>query len=656
MRSDLSEEQLTDLYRKLLYPRLIEEKMLLLLRQGRVSKWFSGIGQEAVSVGATSSMRMDEWILPVHRNLGVFTTRGMSLKDMFLQWQGYTAGYSKGRERSFHFGCPEFHIFGMISHLGPQLSIADGIALAAKLKEEQKATLVFTGEGGTSEGEFHEALNIASVWDLPVLFLVENNGYALSTPASRQYRCKKIADKAVGYGMEATTIDGNDLLGVYSTIQKAREWVIREQRPLMVECMTFRMRGHEEASGTKYVPEDLLSAWKERDPVARFEAYLQEAGVLDAAGAREVRQEMKSEIDKTIQPLVGKQSPPAELARELDDVFAPAPPSSPPVPEAGAPEKKFVKAISEGLDQAMTRFPHLVLMGQDIGAYGGAFKVTEGLEGRYGAARVRDTPLCESGVIGAAMGLAVEGFKSIVEMQFADFVTCGFNQVVNNLAKIHYRWDQPADVVIRMPTGGSVSAGPFHSQTNEAWFMHTPGLKVVYPSTPYDAKGLLLAAVEDPNPVLYFEHKALYRSITGPVPEAYYTVEIGRARQVSPGDEACIITYGLGVRWALEYARSEPDLSLNILDLRTLAPLDYEAIRDAVRNTGKVLVLHEDTLTAGAGAEIAAWVGEHCFEWLDAPVMRCGSLDTPVPFAPELEKQFLAKNRLAEIMRELINY
>jgi 2-oxoisovalerate dehydrogenase E1 component len=630
--------------------------MLLLLRQGRISKWFSGIGQEAVSVGAASAMDPSEWILPVHRNLGVFTTRGMTLEDLFLQWQGYTEGYSRGRERSFHFGSPQFRIFGMISHLGPQLSIADGIALAAKLAGEKKATLVFTGEGGTSEGEFHEALNIASVWDLPVVFLVENNGYALSTPTSRQYRCARIADKAPGYGMEAVTVDGNDLLGVYRTIGEARAWVIREQRPLLVECMTFRMRGHEEASGTRYVPAELIETWKQRDPVTRFGAYLRQAGVMSEEQIAAVHQQLKTEIDATVQPLLARTSPPPSLARERGDVFAPAPPVPAPPAGEGAPEKKFVRAISEGLDQAMDRFPRLVMMGQDIGAYGGAFKVTEGLEARYGAARVRDTPLCESAVVGAAMGLAAAGFKAMVEMQFADFVTCAFNQVVNNLAKIHYRWQQPADVVIRMPTGGSVTAGPFHSQNNEAWFMHTPGLKVVYPSTPYDAKGLLLAAVEDPNPVLYFEHKALYRSISGPVPELYYTLEIGRARRVRSGEEATIITYGLGVHWALQYARSQPDLSLNILDLRTLAPLDYEAIGEAVRETGKVLVLHEDTLTAGAGAEIAAWVAEHCFEWLDAPVMRCGSLDTPVPFAPALEKQFLADSRLAQVMGELINY
>lgn len=656
MHSDLTQEQLIHLYRELLYPRLVEEKMLLLLRQGRISKWFSGIGQEAVSVGAALAMEPDEWILPVHRNLGVFTVRGMTLRDLFLQWQGYTGGYSKGRERSFHFGSPEHHLFGMISHLGPQLSIADGLALARKLKNQEKATLVFTGEGGTSEGEFHEALNLASVWDLPVVFLVENNGYALSTPASEQYRCARIADRAPGYGMDGVTIDGNDVLEVYRTVREARAWVAREQRPLLVECETFRMRGHEEASGTRYVSPTLLEAWKERDPIVRFRNYLLEAGTLTSQKAETLGRELKEEIDGTIQPLLSITSPPADLARELTDVYAPSPPPERPASVEGAPEKKFVAAITGALDQALARLPQLILMGQDIAAYGGAFKVTEGLAARYGNERVRNTPLCESAVLGAAVGLAAEGFKSVVEMQFSDFVSCGFNQLVNNLAKIHYRWGLAADVVIRMPAGGGVNAGPFHSQTTEAWFMHTPGLKVVYPSTPYDAKGLLLAAIADPNPVLYFEHKALYRSLTGPVPEDYYTTEIGKARFVTRGVEACVLTYGLGVHWALEYAKTQPDLSLTILDLRSLSPLDYAAVREAVEGTGKVLILHEASLTAGAGAELAAWVAAHCFECLDAPVMRCASLDTPVPFSAGLEKQYLAQSRLAETMQALLNY
>lgn len=656
-RADLNDEQLKDLYRQLLFPRMIEEKMLLLLRQGRISKWFSGIGQEAISVGATVAMKADEWVLPMHRNLGVFTARGMLLRDLFIQWQGYPEGYSKGRERSFHFGSPEHHICGMISHLGPQLSIADGIALAYKLKKEDKCTLVFSGEGGTSEGEFHEALNVASVWGLPVIFLIENNGYALSTPVSEQFHCQKVSDRAGAYGMEGLTIDGNNLLEVLHTIRDARDYAIREQAPVLVECMTFRMRGHEEASGTKYIPGELFQLWEQKDPVKNFGAYLEHEKILTPGAVALIRQEVTQQINEAIQP--GLSLPPytANRAREVGDVFATyIPRKAPPLPAEGSPEKRFVNAISDGLDQAMEAYPNLILMGQDIAEYGGAFKITEGLAGKYGTGRVRNTPLCESAILGASLGLALEGYKSVVEMQFADFVTCGFNQIVNNLAKIHYRWEQRADVVIRMPTGAGVNAGPFHSQSTEAWFTHTPGLKVVYPATPYDAKGLLLASIDDPNPVLYFEHKALYRSITGAVPDDFYTVEIGKARTVREGEEACVLSYGMGVHWALGYAHAHAETDLRILDLRTLAPLDHEAIYEAVRNTGKVLVLHEDTLTGGLGGEIAAWIGEHCFEWLDAPVMRCASLDTPVPFAGELERQFLAKSRLDQVMEELLSY
>lgn len=653
-RSDLSDTQLQSFYKALVFPRLIEEKMLLLLRQGKISKWFSGIGQEAIAVGATLALEADEWILPLHRNLGVFTTREMPLDKLLQQWQGSEDGYSKGRERSFHFGSRPHHICGMISHLGPQLSIADGIALAHQLKKEKKVSLAFTGEGGTSEGEFHEALNVAAVWGLPVIFLIENNGYGLSTPVSEQYHCASLVDKAIGYGMEGVQVDGNNLLEVYQTIRTARAYAIKEQKPVLVEAMTFRMRGHEEASGVKYVPPALFEEWGKKDPIAQYEAFLQQAHILTAENMTAIREELRHEIELhvarglTDTPLV------ANTSTELNDLYAP----SPALVAAAGPssEKRFINALSEGLKQAMEQHPELILMGQDIAAYGGAFKITEGFLEQFGANRVRNTPLCESAIIGAALGLSIGGFKSMVEMQFADFVTCGFNQIVNNLAKIHYRWGQPADVVIRMPAGGGVGAGPFHSQTNEAWFTHVPGLKVVYPSNPADAKGLLTAALADPNPVLYFEHKALYRSVSGLVPEKYYTLEIGKAALVQPGDDISIITWGMGVHWALEYALQHPALSIGILDLRSLLPLDYAAIRDIVSATGKVLILHEDTLTGGFGAEISAWIAEHCFHLLDAPVMRCASLDTPIPFAAALEKNFLAKSRLDTCIRQLANW
>ncbi|MCW3089463.1 MAG: dehydrogenase [Ferruginibacter sp.] len=666
-RKNLTNDHLLDLYKDLLLPRMIEEKMLLLLRQGRISKWFSGIGQEAISVGATNALEQDEWIMPLHRNLGVFTTRNMPLHKLFKQWQGSKDGYSKGRERSFHFGNAAHHICGMISHLGPQLAIADGVALAHKLKAEKKISLAFTGEGGTSEGDFHEALNIAGVWDLPVIFLIENNGYALSTPVSEQYKCFSLTERARGYGMEAVRIDGNNILEVYNTIKGVREYCIGHQKPYLIECMTFRMRGHEEASGTKYVPPHLFSLWEQKDPVKNYESYLLVQEVLDEQAVMDIRDELKDYIETELK--AGYDTAPmiADTSEELGDLFATpvmntavkiidnSKPATNAVVRYG-PEKRFIEGIKEGLYQSMEQHPNLVLLGQDIAEYGGAFKITEGFVEAFGKARVRNTPICESAVVGAALGLSLEGFKAMMEMQFADFVTVGFNQIVNNLAKLHYRWGQNADVVIRMPTGGGVGAGPLHIQSNEAWFVHTPGLKVVYPSTPVDAKGLLIAAINDPNPVLYFEHKALYRSISGRVPQEYYAIEIGKARLVQSGDDITIITYGAGVHWAMDFSKNHPGISLYILDLRTLLPLDYEAIKSAVLATGKTLVLHEDTLTGGIGGELAAWISENCFEHLDAPVMRCASLDTPIPFNSDLEKNFMAYSRLEAMVDKLVNY
>lgn len=665
-RKELTDEQLIHFYKAILFPRLIEEKMLLLLRQGKISKWFSGIGQEAIAVGATLALQEDEWIMPLHRNLGVFTSRKMPLHKLFMQWQGSKSGYSKGRERSFHFGSREHHICGMISHLGPQLAIADGTSLGAKLRKEKKVSLAFTGEGGTSEGDFHEALNVAAVWDLPVIFIIENNGYALSTPVKEQYRCDTLVEKARGYGMGGVKIDGNNLLAVYDTVKGVREYCIEHQKPYLIECSTFRMRGHEEASGTKYIPKYLFELWEKKDPVLNFENFLKETGVLADDGIKDIRSEIKELIENELQQGFSAQHVVPDTAEEIADVYAQSSRREPPLlidnsssgfgRHSSSSETRFIDAITGGLKQSMTMHSNLVLMGQDIAEYGGAFKITEGFLTEFGKDRVRNTPLCESAIIGAALGLSLEGYKTVMEMQFADFATVGFNQIVNNLAKIHYRWGVNADVVIRMPTGGGVGAGPFHSQSNEAWFVHTPGLKVVYPSTPIDAKGLLIAAINDPNPVMYFEHKALYRSVSGEVPKDYYEIEIGKARHVQDGDEISIITYGSGVHWAEDFSAEHPEISIDILDLRTLLPLDYEAIRNAVQRTGKVLVLHEDSLTGGVGAEVASWIAENCFDCLDAPIMRCASLDTPVPFNIELEKNFLARSRVHEQIEKLLNY
>lgn len=668
-RKNIPNHLLWQLYKNLLLSRLIEEKMLVLLRQGKISKWFSGIGQEAISVGATLAMQHDEWIMPLHRNLGVFTSRNMPLHKLFMQWQGNKNGYSKGRERSFHFGSKEHFICGMISHLGPQLAIADGAALAYKLKKENKVSLAFTGEGGTSEGDFHEALNVAAVWNLPVIFIIENNGYGLSTPATEQYKCDSLADKAKSYGMEGVRIEGNNVLEVYDTVHGIREYCIREQKPYVVECMTFRMRGHEEASGTKYVPEKLFTEWAEKDPVKRYEEFLLSEHIFHKDDIENLKKEIKKYIEQELSTAFQASALVPDTIEEMKDIFySPSNEKQKSSPHRNIQEPgisgnskvvrdvRFVDAIREGLQQSMKQHFNLVLMGQDIAEYGGAFKVTEGFVNEFGKERVRNTPLCESAIVGAALGLSLEGFKSVMEMQFADFASVGFNQIVNNLAKIHYRWGQNADVVIRMPTGGTVNAGPFHSQSNEAWFAHTPGLKVVYPSTPADAKGLLIAAINDPNPVMFFEHKALYRKISGHTDEEYFETEIGKARQVRVGKDISIITYGLGVHWAVDHADQNPEISFDILDLRTLVPLDYEAIKSSVSRTGKALILHEDTLTGGIGGEISAWISEHCFELLDAPVMRCASLDTPVPFNAELEKNFMANSRLHDCIQKLFYY
>ncbi|KGO89981.1 alpha-ketoacid dehydrogenase subunit alpha/beta [Flavobacterium suncheonense] len=654
-RKNLTNEQLLDLYKKILKPRLIEEKMLILIRQGKVSKWFSGIGQEAISVGITSVLDKDEYILPMHRNLGVFTTREIPLHRLFSQWQGKRNGFTKGRDRSFHFGTQEYNIIGMISHLGPQMGIADGIALANKLKKNGKVTAVFTGEGATSEGDFHEALNVASVWDLPVLFVIENNGYGLSTPTNEQYRCKQLADRGVGYGMESHVVDGNNILEVYHLISELKASMIENPRPVLLEFMTFRMRGHEEASGTKYVPQELMDMWAVKDPVENYRSYLKATAVLDDAADEAVRAEIKKEIDTDWAKVQEEPAIVADLDEELNDVYAPY--TFEDIAPKGETENiRVIDAISQGLRQSMERHENLVVMGQDIAEYGGAFKITDGFVNQFGKDRVRNTPICESIIVSAANGLSINGHKAVVEMQFADFVSTGFNPIVNLLAKQHYRWQEKSDVVVRMPCGGGTQAGPFHSQTNEAWFTKTPGLKVVYPAFPYDAKGLLATAINDPNPVMFFEHKLLYRSIYQDVPKDYYTLPFGKASLLKEGKDVTIISFGAGVHWALETLAKHSDISADLLDLRTLQPLDWDAIYASVKKTSRVIILQEDTLFGGVASDISSMIMENCFEYLDAPVKRVGSLESAIPFMKSLEDQYLPKQRFETELLELLKY
>jgi 2-oxoisovalerate dehydrogenase E1 component len=654
-RKHYSNETLVQLYKALLKPRLIEEKMLVLLRQNKISKWFSGIGQEAVSVGVTEALQADEYILPLHRNLGVFTSRDIPLRRLFAQFQGKKLGFTKGRDRSFHFVSKEHHIFGMISHLGPQLTVANGIALASNLAKKNKVTLAFTGDGGASEGDFHEALNVAAVWDLPVIFLVENNGYGLSTPINEQYKCDSFVEKGPAYGIEAYKIDGNNVLEVYDFIKTKAEELRQNPRPILVEAVTFRMRGHEEASGTKYVPQQLFDMWVQKDPLENFELFLIRENIIDDKIVADLHKDIKKEIDQAWEQANSEPMVESTIEDELNDVYYPYNGNIVLAQGNTKQEVRFIDAISDGLIEAMENFPNLILMGQDIAEYGGVFKVTEGFVDRFGKQRIRNTPLCESAIIGAGLGLSIEGHKSVVEIQFADFVTMGFNQVVNNLAKIHYRTGINADVVLRLPTGAGTAAGPFHSQSTEAWFFHTPGLKIVYPSNPYDAKGLLLAAIGDPNPYLYFEHKYLYRTLIGEVPVGYYTTPIGKAAYASRGDEITIVTYGMGVHWALEVVK-EMEISADVIDLRTLLPWDKDTVFESVRKNGKVLVLNEDTQTGSIASEIAAEIAENCFANLDAPVTRLGALDTPIPFSSSLENQFLPKSRLKEKIKALIEF
>ena len=455
--------------------------------------------------------------------------------------------------------------------------------------------------------------------------------------------------------MESHIIDGNNMLEVYNKLDVLATSMRENPRPVLLEFKTFRMRGHEEASGTKYVPQELMDVWAVRDPVNNYREYLKAEKVLTDEYDEALRAELKKEIDEHYLQASAEPAIEASLHEELNDVYKPYTYEEF-TPQGTSENVRMIDAISQGLRQSMERHDNLVIMGQDIAEYGGAFKITDGFVAQFGKERVRNTPICESAIVSAGMGLSINGYKSVIEMQFADFVSTGFNPIVNYLSKVHYRWQENADVVVRMPCGAGVQAGPFHSQTNEAWFTKTPGLKVVYPAFPYDAKGLLATAINDPNPVMFFEHKALYRSMYQDVPTDYYTLPFGKASLIKEGDDVTIISFGAGVHWALETLGKNPDIKADLLDLRTLQPLDTEAIFASVKKTGKAIILQEDSLFGGVASDIAAMIMENCFEYLDAPVKRVGSLESAIPFTKALEDQYLPKLRFETALTELIAY
>lgn len=645
--------------------RMIEERANELYHRDDspiVGRVYTGRGQEAISVGASYALDDDDVIAPLYRDLGALLVRGVTTRELFCQYMGRANSSNRGKDSGIHIGDRDRGIVSMISNLAASVPVAAGLGLMFALKDEPRVAMTFFGDGATAHGSFHEGINFAAAHRLPVVFILENNQWALSTPANRHNALDVLADRAAGYGIPGERVDGNDVLAVYdaacSAVQRAR----RGDGPTLIEAVTMRMEGHSTTDPAQYVPDEMYAAWEEEDPIARFRQFLVDQEVLDEERDANIEQKLRDEIEEAVEYAEASDVLPAEAAAE--GVFAVNETVSKSVPADAlhnAAELSYRGAIRDALRVALASDERVFLLGEDI-EYGGVYGVTKDILDDFGPHRIVDTPIAETAIVGAATGAALFGMRPVAEIQFADFIAPAMDELVNMTAKYHYRTEWPVPLVIRTPAGAIIeshgSTGPFHSQSPEAWFVHTPGIKVVVPATAYDAKGLLLAAIEDPNPVLFLEQKALY-NLREPVPDGYYTLPLGEAAVRREGRDLSIITYGAMVQESLDAADvlAGEGVDAEVVDLRTLVPLDREAVLATSRKTGKILVVHEANLSAGVGGEIAALIAQHAFEWLDGPVTRVAAPDTPTPSAKSLaEYWYPDATKIASAARKLAAY
>ena len=650
---DLPRERLIDWLYQMLLIRAFEETVEQLYAAGKMhGTMHLYIGQEAVAVGAIAALRPDDYITSTHRGHGHAIAKGQDLRAMLAELLGKETGVCRGRGGSMHLADLERGNLGANGIVAGGIPVAVGAGLSIRMQGQDRVVLCFFGDGAANHGNFHEGLNMAAIWRLPVVFLCENNQYAMSMAVRRAMAVPRVADRAVAYGIPGETVDGMDVVAVYRAVRAAVERARRGEGPTLIEAITYRYRGHSKSDRQVYRTKDEVQAWMARDPIARLREALIARGWLSEAEAAALEERAREAVAEALRAAEGDPEP--EVAQLTEGVYAEDPLFPPrwirqafgsevPVePPAGTRELSYAEALREAMAQAMAADERVFLMGEDIGVYGGAFGVTQGLIERFGPERVRDTPISENTIVGAGVGAALTGMRPIVEMQFMDFVTLAMEQTVLQAAKVRYMFGGKARVplVLRLPGGSGTGAAAQHSESLEAWFVHVPGLKVVAPATPYDAKGLLLAALADDNPVIFVEHKLLYRT-RGLVPEEPYLVPLGKAAVRRPGRHLTIVAYSIAVLRALEAAErlAAEGIEAEVIDLRTLKPYDAETVIASVKKTGKLLIVHEAPLLGGFGGELAAAVAQsEAFAYLEAPIVRLGGADVPIPYHPRLER------------------